>query len=82
MSFIGEEAVIGIDIGTSPPPPVPRGQSTAMSRRSAALADHPVVTEYLKAYDGIMDFKDGLSKIMMDRGKGVQCNDISNFQIF
>lgn len=52
------------DRGTSPPPDV-RRQSTAMSRK---LGEHPVVGEYLRAYEGVVSFKENLSKIMQDRG--------------
>nr|XP_034321464.1 uncharacterized protein LOC105319063 isoform X21 [Crassostrea gigas] len=51
------------DRGTSPPPDL-RRQSTAMSRK---LVDHPVVGEYLKAYEGVLSFKENLSRIMQDR---------------
>ncbi|XP_048750682.2 myosin heavy chain, striated muscle-like isoform X3 [Ostrea edulis] len=51
------------DRGTSPPPDAHR-QSTAMSRK---LSEHPVVGEYLKAYEGVVSFKDNLSRIMQDR---------------
>ncbi|XP_078329129.1 uncharacterized protein LOC111112655 isoform X1 [Crassostrea virginica] len=51
------------DRGTSPPPDV-RRQSTAMSRK---LGEHPVVGEYLRAYEGVVSFKENLSKIMQDR---------------
>ena len=32
-------------------------------------ADHPVVGEFLKTYRGVIQFKDALSKLMMDRGE-------------
>nr|XP_022305371.1 uncharacterized protein LOC111112260 isoform X1 [Crassostrea virginica] len=51
------------DRGTSPPPDV-RRQSTAMSRKPG---EHPVVGEYLRAYEGVVSFKENLSKIMQDR---------------
>ncbi|XP_061170471.1 myosin-10-like isoform X3 [Saccostrea echinata] len=51
------------DRGTSPPPDA-RRQSTAMSKK---LAEHPVVGEYLKAYEGIVIFKENLSRVMQDR---------------
>jgi hypothetical protein len=53
------------DRGTSPPPDAHR-QSTSMSRK---LSEHPVVGEYLKAYEGVVSFKDNLSRIMLDRGQ-------------
>lgn len=33
------------------------------------MADHPVVEEYLKTYDGIVSFRDNLSQVFMDKGK-------------
>lgn len=58
------------DRGTSPPPDA-RRQSTAMSRK---LSEHPVVGEYLKAYEGVVSFKDNLSRIMQDRGQSNRIN--------
>ena len=32
------------------------------------LREHPVVGEYLRAYEGVVSFKENQAKIMQDRG--------------
>jgi len=36
---------------------------------SVVTSEHPVVGEYLKAYEGVIHFRNTLSKLMLDRGK-------------
>ncbi|XP_033725885.1 myosin-6-like isoform X14 [Pecten maximus] len=53
-----------MEMGTSPPPGQ-RGQSS--SKLSQVGADHPVVSEYLRLYEGVVQFRNALSKLMVDR---------------
>ncbi|XP_060075166.1 uncharacterized protein LOC132554861 [Ylistrum balloti] len=51
-----------MEMGTSPPP----GQKSS-SKLSPVNADHPIVTEYLRLYEGVVQFRNALSKLMVDR---------------
>ncbi|KAJ8311754.1 hypothetical protein KUTeg_011109 [Tegillarca granosa] len=62
-----KEKEITMDVGTSPPPTKEQRRSVSLSRQSLAIADHPAVLEYLKIYDGLVNFRDALSKIMVDK---------------
>ncbi|XP_021373672.1 uncharacterized protein LOC110463415 isoform X3 [Mizuhopecten yessoensis] len=53
-----------MEMGTSPPPGQ-KGQSS--SRLSQISGDHPIVTEYLRLYEGVVEFRGILSKLMVDR---------------
>ncbi|XP_053387320.1 uncharacterized protein LOC123542904 [Mercenaria mercenaria] len=58
-----------LDAGTSPPPSkqeISRKISVA-SRKSTNLAEHPVVNEYLRAYTGIHNFKEAMSRVLVDK---------------
>ncbi|XP_069102583.1 myosin-2 heavy chain-like isoform X3 [Argopecten irradians] len=53
-----------MEIGTSPPP----GQKgPSSSKLSNVSADHPIVSEYLRLYEGVVQFRNALSKLMVDR---------------
>ncbi|XP_060555548.1 uncharacterized protein LOC132716319 isoform X1 [Ruditapes philippinarum] len=58
-----------LDAGTSPPPSkqeVNRKISVA-SRKSTNLSEHPLVSEYLRAYTGIHNFKEAMSRVLVDK---------------
>ncbi|KAL5020532.1 hypothetical protein ScPMuIL_003424 [Solemya velum] len=60
------------EAGTSPPPgrstkASGHSISTKISKHSVQFVDHPVVHEYLKAYEEIMQFKERLSKVFTDK---------------
>ncbi|KAL4216430.1 hypothetical protein ACF0H5_024155 [Mactra antiquata] len=53
-----------LDAGTSPPP----GRRISLaSRKSTKLGEHPVVQEYLRAYTGIHNFKEAMSRVLIDK---------------
>ena len=41
-------------------------------RNAIAMSEHPVVQEYLRAYNKVLDFKNKLSHVLMDKGRGLQ----------
>ncbi|XP_048251262.1 myosin-9-like isoform X4 [Haliotis rufescens] len=59
-----------LDIGTSPPPGMKRDDtlvSITDARQTPSLWDHPVVQDFLQVYEGVVQFKDQLGKILMDK---------------
>ena len=38
-------------------------------RKQIPMSEHPVVQEYLKSYDHVVNFKDNLGKMFTDRGE-------------
>ena len=38
------------------------------SRKGHTLLEHPLLQEYLKAYDGVINFKEGMGKLFLDKG--------------
>ncbi|CAH1790319.1 unnamed protein product [Owenia fusiformis] len=78
IPFTEEEgtATMSFHKGTSPPPGstmmsssqhAPSLHSKASSRKSLSIAEHPVVNEYIKTYDVVINFKDTLSKLFLDK---------------
>ncbi|KAK3800896.1 hypothetical protein RRG08_016033, partial [Elysia crispata] len=37
-------------------------------RKGTSLLEHPLLKEYLKAYDAVVGFKEGMSKMFLDKG--------------
>ena len=37
-------------------------------RKGIPMADHPIVEEYLKAYNTIVQFKETLARVFVDKG--------------
>ncbi|XP_052240245.1 myosin-11-like [Dreissena polymorpha] len=57
-----------MDAGMSPPPDKDvKRQISMASRKSTNLADHPLVQEYLRAYTGIHNFKEAMSRVLIDK---------------
>ena len=46
------------------------------SRKGIHMFEHPIVQEYLKTYDGIINFKEALAKFFVDKGESF----INNYQ--
>jgi hypothetical protein len=42
------------------------------------MAEHPVVQEYLRSYEGVLTFKEQLAKLFSDKG-AEQCPLLSSF---
>ncbi len=38
-------------------------------RKGLPMADHPIVEEYLRTYDAIIQFKDTLTRVFVDKGQ-------------
>ncbi|XP_067653461.1 putative leucine-rich repeat-containing protein DDB_G0290503 [Haliotis asinina] len=53
-----------LDIGTSPPDTL---VSITDARQTPSLWDQPVVQDFLQVYEGVVQFKDQLGKILIDR---------------
>ena len=39
-----------------------------ISRKGTSLLEHPLLKEYLKAYDAVVGFKEAMSKMFLDKG--------------
>jgi len=39
-----------------------------ISRKSTNLSEHPLVQEYLRVYTGVHNFKEAMSRVLMDKG--------------
>ena len=37
-------------------------------RKGISMSEHPVVQEYLRAYNNVLDFKNRLTQVLMDKG--------------
>lgn len=65
-AFLREDT---LDAGTSPPPTKQEASRkiSMASRKSTNLVDHPVVQEFLRAYTGIHNFKEAMSRVLVDK---------------
>ncbi|XP_013417598.1 nuclear mitotic apparatus protein 1 isoform X2 [Lingula anatina] len=54
-----EDVKTTLDVGTSP--------MSLHTKRHMALADHPIVNEYMKTYNGIVKFKDDVAQVLLNK---------------
>ncbi|KAK3609983.1 hypothetical protein CHS0354_011824 [Potamilus streckersoni] len=54
-----------LDRGTSPPPTAVKG--SAPRTKSVGLVDHPIVDEFLSAYEGVVAFRNQISKLLIEK---------------
>ncbi|XP_052786890.1 myosin-11-like isoform X3 [Mya arenaria] len=65
-----EEALMREDtLDAASPPPGKRvsRQVSLASRKSTNLSEHPLVQEYMRVYAGIHNFKEAMSRVLMDK---------------
>ncbi|KAL3884703.1 hypothetical protein ACJMK2_024815 [Sinanodonta woodiana] len=54
-----------LDRGTSPPPTAAKVSS--QRTKSVSLVDHPIVDEYLSTYEGVVSFRNQISKLLIEK---------------
>ena len=50
-------------------------------RKGIAMSEHPIVLEYLRAYNSVLDFKQKLSQVLMDKGEQADIHTHTNLYI-